>query len=96
MKESQLQRKCIEYLKQKDIYYINKYGDGWSAKGCPDLICCINGRFVTFELKVGNGKMKPDQRIHKRRIERNGGMHHVPYSIEEFKHLIDKYMSHES
>lgn len=70
MRERELQKKCIEYLKHHDIYYINKYGDGRSAKGCPDLLCCINGKFVAFELKVGNGKMKPDQRIHKLRIER--------------------------
>ncbi|MDD2952527.1 MAG: hypothetical protein PHC95_05105 [Parabacteroides sp.] len=28
--------------------------------------------------------MKPDQRIHKKRIERNNGLHFFPYTIEEF------------
>lgn len=88
MRERELQKKCIEYLKQNDIYYINKYGDGRSAKGCPDLICCIHGKFVAFELKVGNGKMKPDQRIHKLRIERSGGIHHTVYSYREFLNII--------
>lgn len=83
-RESELQSKCIEFLKRNDIYYINKYGDGRSGKGCPDLICCIGGRFVAFELKVGLNKMKPDQRIHKKRIERNGGLHFFPYTLEEF------------
>ena len=88
MRESELQKKCIEYLKQNDIYYINKYGDGRSAKGCPDLICCIQGKFVAFELKVGKGKLKPDQRIHKKRIERNKGYHYTPYTLMEFQNKI--------
>lgn len=92
MRESELQEKCIEYLKKNDIYYINKYGDGRSAKGCPDLLCCINGKFVAFELKVGNGKMKPDQRIHKVRIERSGGIHYTPRSLDEFKVMINRNM----
>ena len=88
MRERELQKKCIEYLKHHDIYYINKYGDGRSAKGCPDLLCCIHGKFVAFELKVGNGKMKPDQRIHKLRIERSGGIHRTVYSYSEFLNII--------
>ena len=48
--ETKLQDKAIKYLKDNGIYYINKYGDGRTAKGAPDLLVCINGRFVAFEL----------------------------------------------
>lgn len=82
--ESDLQKKCIKYLKDKNIYYINKYGDGRSGLGAPDLITCINGRFVAFELKVGNNIKSNAQEIHKKRIERNGGIHYTPYTLEEF------------
>lgn len=92
-READLQSKCIDYLKANDIYYINKYGDGRSGKGCPDLICCIGGRFVAFELKVGLNKMKSDQRIHKKRIERNLGLHFFPYTFEEFKDDIGEVIA---
>ena len=88
--ESTLQKKCIEYLKKKDIYYINKYGDGRSGLGAPDLIACINGRFVAFELKVGNNVKSKAQEIHKKRIERNGGQHYTPYTLEEFVECVEK------
>lgn len=88
--ENALQTKCIEYLKQKDIYYINKYGDGRSGLGAPDLITCINGRFVAFELKVENNDLSNAQKIHKKRIERNGGKHYKPYTLEEFIECVER------
>ena len=88
--EKKLQDKCIAYLKSKGIYYLNKYGDGRSGKGAPDLYTCINGRFVVFELKVGINDMQDDQKIHKLRIERSGGLHFTPYSLDEFIAIIEE------
>lgn len=87
--ETKLQEKAIKYLKDNGIYYINKFGDGWSAKGAPDLIVCINGRFVAFELKVGENDLQDDQKIHRLRIRRNGGLHYSPYTIDEFKKIVE-------
>lgn len=87
--ETKLQDKAIEYLKSKKIYYINKFGDGWSAKGAPDLIVCIKGRFVAFELKVGENDLQDDQIIHRIRIKRSGGLHYSPYTLEEFIKIVE-------
>ena len=87
--EKKLQDKAIEYLKGRGIYYLNLYGDGRSGKGKPDIIACINGRFVAFELKVGLNDMQDDQKIHKLRIERSGGLHYSPYSLEEFIQIVE-------
>lgn len=87
--EKRLQDKCIAVLKEKGIYYLNLFGDGMSGKGKPDIIACINGRFVAFELKVGDNDMQEDQRVHKRRIERSGGLHYTPYTLEEFKKILE-------
>lgn len=88
-KEKKLQDKCVAYLKAKGIYALNLYGDGFSGKGKPDLIACINGRFVAFELKVGANDMQDDQRIHKARIERSGGLHYCPYTLDEFTKIVE-------
>lgn len=87
--EKRLQDKAIRYLKGRGIYYLNLFGDGYSGKGKPDLIVCIKGRFVAFELKVGANNMQDDQIIHKIRIERSGGLHFSPYSFEEFKKIME-------
>ena len=88
--EKKLQDKAIEYLKKNKIYHINQFGNGWSAKGAPDLIVCINGKFVAFELKVGANDMQDDQKIHKIRIERSGGLHYSPYTLEEFISIVEE------
>ena len=91
--EKKLQDKAIAYLKDKDIYHINKYGDGRSAKGAPDLYVCLKGRFVVFELKSGDNDMQDDQIIHKRRIERSGGLHFSPYTLEEFIEIVERLLN---
>ena len=88
--EKKLQDNAIKYLKSQGIYHLNLFGDGWSGKGKPDLIACINGRFVAFELKVGSNDMKDDQKIHKLRIERSGGLHYSPYTLEEFINIVEE------
>ncbi len=90
MSESQLQKKCIAYLKSKNLYCVNVYGGGRTAKGCPDLLTCIDGKFVAFELKVGKNTMQDDQKIHKIRIERSGGLHFTPYTFEEFVSIVEE------
>lgn len=87
--EKKLQDKCIAYLKSQRIYCLNLYGDGFSGKGKPDLLACIDGQFVAFELKVGSNDMQDDQKIHKVRIERSGGLHYAPYTLEEFKKIVE-------
>lgn len=87
--EKKLQDKAISYLKGRGIYYLNLYGDGRSGKGKPDIIACLNGRFVAFELKVGANDMQDDQKLHKIRIERANGLHYSPYTLEEFIEIVE-------
>ena len=82
--ERDLQSKCIAWLRSRDIYLINTHGDGWGGKGTPDLTMCVNGRFVCAELKVGENAMSSAQKLHKLRIERNGGIFFSPYTLKEF------------
>jgi len=95
-REKKLQDKAIQHLKERGIYCLNLYGDGRSGKGKPDIIACINGRFVAFELKVGKNEMQDDQKIHKLRIERSNGLHFSPYTIEEFLAIVEAIENEQS
>ena len=88
MTESQYQKKCIEHLKQERIYYVNIHGGGWTGKGTPDLITCIDGHFVAFELKVDKNTLSPDQVVRKNQIEKSGGGFFSPTSVEDFIKII--------
>ena len=87
--EKKLQDNAIAHLKALGIYYLNLYGDGMSGKGKPDLIACINGKFVAFELKVGENDLQDDQKIHRIRIRRSNGLHFSPYTLDEFKNIVE-------
>lgn len=89
MREAQLQDKCIKELKRRKIYHINIHGGGFTGKGAPDILACIDGQFIAFELKVKKNTMQSDQVIHKRRIEKNGGKHYTPYTFEQFKEILE-------
>lgn len=98
MKESSLQTEALKWLKNEhknDIAVANIHGGGWTAKGFPDLICCIKGKYVAFELKVGENDMQPDQRIWKSRILRAGGLHFCPRSLEEFKKDVEEILKND-
>ena len=87
--EKKLQDNAIRYLRERGVYHLNLYGDGWSGKGKPDIIACIKGKFVAFELKVGSNDMQDDQKIHKLRIERSNGLHFSPYTLSEFISIVE-------
>ena len=89
MKESVLQKQIINYCRNNDIYCINIYGSGMTAKGVPDLVLCVNGKFVTFECKVGNNTPQIDQVINGKRIKKSGGLWFVPYSVEQAIAIIE-------
>ena len=90
MRESALQKKCINHLKTLGIYYTNNHGDSWGSRGTPDITACINGRYVAFELKVGNNQLEPAQLLHKKRIEANGGLHFEIRTLEEFTSIVGR------
>ena len=87
--EKKLQDKAIAYLKGLGVYHLNLYGDGMSGKGKPDIIACINGKFVAFELKVGENDLQDDQKIHRLRIRRSKGLHYSPYNMDEFVRIVE-------
>lgn len=45
-----------------------------SIVGDPDLILCVNGKFVALELKANNGNLKKLQRYKLEKIKESGGI----------------------
>lgn len=88
MLETDLQKKCLEWCKQNNIVAYNQHENGFTGKGVPDILLCINGKFVACELKVGKGGLSPAQKIRKKQIERAGGLHFVPRSLNQFIEII--------
>lgn len=90
--EKIFENKIKNHLKSIGAYFIKTHGDRFSKVGTPDIIACVNGKFVAIEVKAEKGKPSELQLYHIREIQRAGGYATVlyPKDFEEFKKLIDK------
>jgi len=73
MKESQIQKKIINYLEQEEgAYVVNGI---YTKEGVPDLVVCIRGKFLAIEVKTPgtSTNVSPLQRWNLDRIEEIGG-----------------------
>ena len=59
-----------------------------NERGVPDLLCCVNGKFIALEIKGENDGLKPIQIAQIHRIMDAGGIAKVVTSLEEFKELL--------
>lgn len=93
--EKNIENKIKNYLKQHDIYYFKVHGNGFMRAGIPDIVACINGKFVGIEVKRPGGKASPLQLINIENIIKNKGFAYIVYSFEEAKKIIDEALKSE-
>lgn len=61
----------------------------YQKAGVPDIIACLNGRFVGIEVKRPGGVISPLQQYNIDEIHKSGGEAFVAYSFEEARKRID-------
>lgn len=59
--EAKVKAKVCAILDRYRVYYFKPIGGAYSKAGVPDIICCVNGRFLAIECKAGKGKLRPLQ-----------------------------------
>ena len=88
MKESAFQKKVIAFIKSLPrTWIVNIWGGGFMKAGIPDLLICINGKFMALELKREGGVVSPLQERNIRLINEAGGIGIIlfPDDFDEFK-----------
>lgn len=86
MLESKFQSKVISFLKSKCVYNFKTISS--NRGGIPDIICCYNGRFISFELKTDKNKQSELQKIEQERITKAGGEYILLYNTSDWKDKI--------
>ena len=83
--ESGIQSRIKRKLESLGVYVINIRAP--STAGTPDLICCVEGRFIALEIKsprsrtdTGRAKLQARQA---EKIRKSGGEAYKVYSVEE-------------
>lgn len=90
MKEKDIVNAIMRYLKTVPMCFAWKeHGGMYGTAGLPDIICCIGGRFVAFEVKTPTGKLTKLQEITITKIKAAKGEAFKVTSFEDVKIILD-------
>ena len=89
--EKNYENKIKQTLKNNGAYFVKYFGCGFTQVGVPDLLCCLNGRFIAIEVKADKGKPSPLQLHNIEKIRESGGIALIAYpkDFEALKALIE-------
>ncbi|MDD3020919.1 MAG: VRR-NUC domain-containing protein [Alphaproteobacteria bacterium] len=71
-------------------WYLKTWGGGMQKTGIPDLLICVNGLFLSCELKADNGKPSDLQKKNTAMINAGNGMGLIlwPDGFSQFKNIV--------
>ena len=72
--ESKVKTKIHALLKAHEAYAVNYIGGVSANNGTPDILACLNGRFIGIEAKAGKNKPTDLQTLNLKRIDDAGGL----------------------
>lgn len=78
MSEKSIVTKILRYLKTvPGCFCWKEHGGMYGTAGIPDIIACVNGRFIAFEIKTPSGKTTKLQEATIRKILNACGMRNI-------------------
>jgi len=88
MTEQQIQKKITSYLEQEGYYVVKVISA--SKAGVPDVLACIEGRFVAIEVKKPETKSNVSklQEYNLERVIEAGGISLVACEVEQVKATV--------
>lgn len=88
--EKTFENKIKKFLDENNCWYVKFFANGYTKKGVPDLLCCVNGYFLAIEVKAENGKATDLQKWNIEKIRFCGGKAFIlrPSQFESFCELV--------
>jgi hypothetical protein len=88
--EKYITNKILKYLKTvPGCFAWKEHGGIYGTAGVPDIIACVNGRFVAFEVKTPSGKATKLQEAIIKKILTAGGVAAVVRSVDEVRAVLE-------
>ena len=94
MKEKTFEHKIRDFLKSNGCYVVKYFGCAYTKSGVPDLLTCVNGRFIAIEVKSDTGRPSELQLVNIKQIQDAGGIAIVlyPKDWDKFKAFIESIL----
>jgi hypothetical protein len=90
--EARIVKRIRAYLEGLGAWVFNVHGgdNPFQEVGVPDLLSCLQGRFIGLEVKQPGEEPSARQKVVLRRIEEAGGIAAVVTSVEEVERLLQR------
>lgn len=95
MKEKDFENKIKKWLKEHGCWYVKTISTGFQRAGIPDLIACVNGRFVAIEVKGESGRPSELQKYELDQIKKSNGIGFLlyPKDFENFTKIMQNMLT---
>lgn len=71
-------------------WFVKIWGGGMQKEGIPDILMCVNGIFISLELKSATGRPSELQKKNTAMVNESGGVGVILYpdGFENFKNIV--------
>ena len=93
MKEAAIQAAILDYLRLKARFFRRNNSGAFKTErggfyrvgtlGAPDIIGCVDGKFIGLEVKSAKGNPSVDQELFARALQAVAGQYHAVRSIDD-------------
>lgn len=89
--EKSFENKIKKYLESRGCWFVKYFANRMTKAGVPDILACVNGRFVGIEVKATNGHPSDLQLWNREQIRNANGIAIIlyPEQWDDFNVLID-------
>lgn len=89
MLEKDIVNAILKHLKTvPECFAWKEHGGMYGTAGIPDIIVCLKGRFIAFEVKTSSGRLTKLQEITIQRINDAKGKAYKVTSVVEVKKIL--------
>jgi hypothetical protein len=87
--ESKVKKEITNYLKELGAYYFFPVTGGFGRSGVPDIVACLDGKFVGIECKAGDNQPTALQVKNLKAIRSAGGLSFCVNSVKVLRELLE-------
>ena len=87
--EGKVKKEVIAYLNERGAYFFMPVTGGYGRSGVPDIVACLNGKFVGIECKAGANQPTALQVKNLKAIRSAGGLSFCVNSVKVLREQLE-------
>ena len=89
--EKKVENKIKGYLDSLGAYHVKIHGSAYMPAGTPDILACVNGRFIGIEVKKPTGGVVSElKKLKLKQIKNAGGVGIIARSVQDVSESLQR------